>query len=187
MKYAVILLLVAALLVAASPALAQEISLFSNINPIHGGPGTEVTVSGSGAWPDQNVIVTLAPQAESNAGALVTLEVTPNAAGTFSTILTIPEEAISPGVYFVRTEQANPERFISQYYWTAIRVGMPALPSVAAEAEMPVVMVGEAPIELPETGGAAVATPGRLMIVVGLILVTVGLVGRGLYAILAAR
>jgi hypothetical protein len=186
MKYAVILVLVVGLLVAASPALAQEISLFSNINPMHGGPGTEVTVSGSGAWPNQNVIVSLAPQAESNAGALVTLEVTPNTDGTFSTILTIPEEEISPGVYFVRTEQANPERFISQYYWNTVRVGTLMLPAVAAETEMPVVIVGEAPAELPVTGGAA-ATPSRVIVLLGLVLVAVGLVGRGLYAILTAK
>ncbi len=177
----IFLLLVVGVLLVVSSAFAQEISLVSNINPRLGGPGTEVTVSGSGAWPNANVTVALTPQAESNAGALATLDVVPNADGTFSTVLTIPE-GISPGVYFIRTEQASPERFISQFYWNTFRVGTS---TVTAETP-PAATAGEAPGVLPQTGGVPVAS-GSMISILGLLLLVVGLVGRGLYEMILAN
>jgi hypothetical protein len=182
-RLAISLLLVVGVLLVASPAFAQEISLVNTINPLQGGPGTEVTLSGSGAWPDQNVTVTLTPQAESSAGAWLTLDVVPDAAGTFSTVLAIPAD-MPAGVYFVRVEQTNPERFISQHYWNTFTVGTPAVPPAAAAT--PAVTTGEAPGELPQTGGAPAAS-GRILIVLGLALLVVGLVGRGLYALVLGK
>jgi len=92
------------------------------VNPSQGNPGDTIQVSGTGADPSSNVVVTLAPQADSAAGALATITVTSAASGDFSAMLTIPANT-QDGIYAVRAEQFTANGNVSQFYWNSFVVG----------------------------------------------------------------
>jgi hypothetical protein len=141
MKRLIVLFLVGILLMT-NPALASaggpetQITLFKDISTRIGAPGTEVTLSGSGAVPGQNIIVTLTPQPDTTAGAWVREEIMPNQDGTFSAVLTVPAD-IPGGVYYVRAEQHTPLGFLQHYFWNTFTVSgmMPGMDTVPAPAQ----------------------------------------------------
>ncbi len=133
------------------------------ISPVQGEPGTVVDIQGTGADPAFDVVVTLAPQADSAAGAFATVTATPAADGTFSASFTIPDE-VTDGHYFLRAEQFSDTGNVLQYYWNGFTVG------AMAESAL-----------LPETG-AIPGTPFTVTAMLALLLV-VGMVLRGAYAV----
>jgi len=137
------------------------------ISPVLGDPGTEVDIQGTGANPDFDVVIALAPQADSAEGAFATVTVTPAADGTFSTSFTIPEN-MTDGRYFLRAEQISDTGSVLQYYWNGFTVG--AAPAGAL---------------LPETG-AIPGTPFTVTAMLALLLLT-GMVLRGVYAVANVR
>ena len=92
------------------------------ITPTQGDPGTDITVTGTGADPARTVFVTLSPQADSAEGALATVEVQPESDGSFSATLTVPDDT-PDGRYAVRAEQFADSGNPLQYYWNAFIVG----------------------------------------------------------------
>lgn len=145
MKCLIVLLLVGMLLMT-NPALASaggpefQATLVKDISTRAGGPGTEITLSGSGAVPGRNIIVTLAPRPETTADALVSQEIMPNQDGTFSATLTIPAD-IPAGAYYVRAEQYTPLGFLQHFYWNTFTVTGQQMPAMDTS-----------PTLLPETG-----------------------------------
>ena len=133
------------------------------ISPVLGEPGTVVDVQGTGANPDFDVVLTLAPQADSADDAFATVTVTPAADGTFSASFTIPD-GVTDGRYFLRAEQFSATGNVLQYYWNGFTVG------AMAESAL-----------LPETG-AIPGTPFTVTAMLALLL-TVGMVLRGVYAV----
>ena len=140
------LCLIGLVLLAVSPAMAGQgsgdapVNLRLTSSAAQGNPGAQVTVSGSGADTQRNVVITLAPQADSAANALITEEVVPAADGTFSAVITLPSNA-PDGVYALRAEQFTDQGFVLQYYWNTFTVGAggsgPFLPVSGAVAEPP--------------------------------------------------
>jgi hypothetical protein len=126
-------------------------------------PGETVTVSGNGAVAGQMVVVSLAPQADSAAGAVVTKEVSAADDGTFSVTVTIPED-VADGIYAMRAEQSGPNGGVLHYYWNAFTVGAG----------------GEGPF-LPASGGEIQNKVPVLLIILGLLAVTL-MLGSGLRA-----
>lgn len=141
MKRWIVLLLVGMLLMT-NPALASaggpefQATLVKDISTRAGGPGTEVTVSGSGAVSGRNIIVTLISQPEMTGDGWVRQEIMPNQDGTFSATLTVPAD-IPAGVYYVRAEQYTPLGFLQHYFWNTFRVsgGMPGIDTAPAPAQ----------------------------------------------------
>ena len=93
-----IVLLVGLILCVGSPVMAGQgspeapVSLRISVNPLQGDAGAVIDITGSGAEASSKVVVTLAPQADSAAGALASVEVTPDPDGTFAASLTIPDD-----------------------------------------------------------------------------------------------
>jgi hypothetical protein len=123
-----VLLPVVVFLAAGTPVSAGQgnpnvpVSIRVAVNPSQGNPGDTVQVSGTGADPSSNVVVTLAPQADTAAGALATVTVTSAASGDFSAMLTLPAN-IQDGIYAVRAEQFTANGNVSQFYWNSFVVG----------------------------------------------------------------
>lgn len=92
------------------------------ITPLQGDPGTVISVSGTGADPALDVVISIAPQADTADGSLATVTVSPAADGTFSATITMPATA-TDGRYAVRAEQFNDAGSVQQYYWNAFTVG----------------------------------------------------------------
>jgi hypothetical protein len=140
-QLSITLLLLAVTLLAVQPVAAGQgspaapVSLRLTTNTSQGDPGDSVTISGSGAVPGQIVFVTLSPQADSAAGALITEQAMPDANGTFSLALTIPA-TVPDGIYAIRAEQFTSTGLVLQYYWNAFTVGAgaggPLLPNSGA-------------------------------------------------------
>jgi len=133
------------------------------ISPVTGDVGTVVDVSGTGANPNFEVVVTLAPQADSADGAFAFTTVSPADDGSFDTTLTIPED-MTEGHYFLRAEQFTDTGSVLQYYWNGFTVG------AVAESAL-----------LPETGTLP-GTPFTISASLGLLL-AVSLFLRGIYAV----
>jgi hypothetical protein len=158
-------LLVGLVLLIGSPALAAQdtpLNMQISISPFRGEPGSEITVSGSGADPSLQVIVTLAPQVDSAAGALATVELTPAADGTFETTLTVPTD-VPDGRYAVRAEQFTPQGLVLHYYWNMFSVSTASpVPAEVIAASVPLNMQisispfrGEPGSEIAVSGGGA--------------------------------
>jgi hypothetical protein len=173
MKRLLIFLLVGSLIALfASPVLAGQgnpdpgVTIRIGLDRSQADPGEGVTVSGSGAIVGRNVAVMIAPQADSAAGALVTEQVVPADDGTFSAVLTVPDDA-EDGIYAIRAEQRAANGAVIQYYWNIFTIGAG----------------GSGPF-LPKVGGI-IAGPSLSLTMataaLGLLLVT-GLVARGAYA-----
>ncbi len=143
------------------------VNLRISISPVLGDPGTVVTVSGTGANPAFDIVITLAPQADSADGALATTTITPNADGTFESTFTIPKDTTA-GHYAIRAEQFTAAGNTIQYYWNGFTVG------AVANAAL-----------LPETG----AIPGTSLTVTAMLalLLAGGMVLRGVYAVVSAN
>lgn len=137
------------------------------ISPVLGEPGTVVDVQGTGANPDFDVVIALAPQADSADDAFATVTVTPADDGTFAASFTIPD-SVADGRYFLRAEQFSDTGNVLQYYWNGFTVG------TMAEGAL-----------LPETG-AIPGTPFTVTAMLALLL-AVGLVLRGAYAVTSHR
>lgn len=141
------------------------VSIRMAITPLQGVAGTAISVSGTGADPALAVVVALAPQADSSAGALVATTVKPAADGTFSASLTVPANT-ADGRYAVRVEQLDSAGKLQQYYWNAFTVG-----------------AGGGDNLLPVTGTVP-GTPLTITATLALLL-TAGMVLRGLYGLWA--
>ncbi len=137
------------------------------ISPVLGKPGTVVDVQGTGADPAFDVVVTLAPQADSADDAFATVTVTPADDGTFAASFTIPD-GMADGRYYLRAEQFSATGNVLQYYWNGFTVG------AMAESAL-----------LPETG-AIPGTPFTVTAMLALLLL-VGMVLRGVYAVASAH
>lgn len=138
-------------------------SLRISISPVSGNNGSEITVTGNGAVPEQLVVVTLSPQPDTAEGAFATATVTPEADGAFSVSLIVPPD-LSEGRYYVRAEQLNDNGNVIHYYYNAFIVG------AAGGGNF-----------LPETGTIQ-GTPFTITAALALLLL-VGLVTRGIYAL----
>ncbi len=178
MKRVFILLLAGSLaLLFAGPVLAGQgdpdpgVTIRIGLDRSQADPGERVTVSGRGAIAGRNVTVMIAPQADSAVGALVTEEVIPADDGTFSAVLTVPDDA-DDGIYAIRAEQRAANGAVIQYYWNIFTIGAG----------------GSGPF-LPKAGGIA-SNPSLSLTMVtatlALLLVT-GLVARGVYAAATGR
>lgn len=132
------------------------------ISPVMGDAGTVVEVSGSGANPEFDVVVTLAPQSDSADGAFAFTTISPADDGSFDATLTIPDD-MDEGRYFLRAEQFAETGNVLQYYWNGFTVG------AVAESAF-----------LPETGTLP-GTPFTITASLGLLLAA-SLLLRGIYA-----
>ena len=137
------------------------------ISPVMGDVGTVVEVLGTGANPDFDVVITLAPQSDSADGAFASTTVSPTDEGAFEATLTIPDD-IDEGRYFLRAEQFADSGNVLQYYWNGFTVG------AVADASL-----------LPETGTLP-GTPFTITASLGLLLAA-SLVLRGIYAVVFKR
>jgi len=133
------------------------------INPFSGNVGTQIFVSGSGAYPDREVIVTLSPQPNTAAGALATITASAAKDGTFSATLSVPD-GTPDGRYYVRGEQFTPNGGVLHYYYNEFIVGI-----LSGDALLPVT-------------GSVLNTPFNVTTTLALLLVFAMAV-RGIYAI----
>jgi hypothetical protein len=169
-----IILLVGLVLLMGKPVLAGQgspdapVSLRISISPLQGNPDTVINVTGSGADASLKVVVTLSPQADSAAGALATVEVTPAADGTFSTSLAVPA-GTADGHYAVRAEQFSPRGNVLQYYWNSFIVGS-----------------GGGDMFLPGAGSVSEPPAPGLTLALALVLI-IGLIVQGGYAIIRKK
>ena len=158
-QMAIVVLLLTAILLMAQPVAAGQgspdapVSLRITTSTSRGNPGDRVTISGSGAIPNQIVFVSLSPRADSAVGALITAEVTSAGDGTFSVVLTIPAD-VPDGIYALRAEQFSANGGVLHYYWNAFTVGSG----------------GKGPL-LPIGGGEAKRDPSRVYMIAGLVVV----------------
>lgn len=143
------------------------VSIRMAITPLQGEVGTSISVSGTGANPALDVIVALAPQADSSAGALASVTAKPAADGVFSATLTVPANT-ADGRYAVRVEQLDSAGKLQQYSWNAFTVG-----------------AGGGDNLLPVTGTVP-GTPLTITAALALLL-TAGMMLRGLYGVLSSK
>jgi hypothetical protein len=134
------------------------------ISPVQGNANTAITVSGTGADPSVAVSVALAPQTDTAANALVTVQVNPGPDGTFRATLTVPANT-TDGQYAVRAEQVDGNGRLLQFYWNLFNVGAGA--GVSA---------------LPASGGVTESAPPAVIGTLALLLL-IGLGIRGVYAV----
>ena len=163
----VVLLLITTLLMVQPVAAGQgspdaSVSLRITTSTSRGNPGDQVTVSGSGAVPNQIVLVSLSPQANSAVGALISTEVTSAGDGTFSVVLTIPGD-VPDGIYAVRAEQLSANEDVLHYYWNTFTVGSG----------------GKGPF-LPASGGEVKSRLSKVPIILGLVVVAL-MLSKGIY------
>ncbi|MFQ5610661.1 MAG: hypothetical protein ACE5H9_00860 [Anaerolineae bacterium] len=133
--------LLAIVLLMAGPVSAGEgdddpaTTLRISITPTQGDPGTEISVTGSGAQAGIKVRLMIAPQADSSNDAVGLVEVEPASDGTFSGVVTVPSD-LADGIYAVRAEQLNSNGNVIHYFWNAFTVGAggdgPLLPTTGA-------------------------------------------------------
>jgi hypothetical protein len=167
-RIAIALLIVSATLAIVQPAAAGQgsgdapVSLRMVTSTTQADPGETVTVSGSGAVAGQ-VVVSLAPQADSAAGAIVTEETSAADDGTFSVTVTIPAD-VPDGIYAMRAEQFGPNGGVLHFYWNVFTVGAG----------------GEGPF-LPASGGEMQQEVSEYIIILGLLVIAV-MLGSGLRA-----
>jgi hypothetical protein len=113
--------------------MAGETTLRITISPRSGPPGTVITVTGEGAHADKPVKVTFVTSGEGGT-SLAEVEVTPQADGTFTTTINVPDE-VECITYAVRAEQTNPASGgLIHYWWTSFTVTgvAPATPGATA-------------------------------------------------------
>ena len=161
--FSVFLLYVAALM--AGPASAGDgdspRSLQLEVSPAGGQAGSSVTVTGSGADPNREVVITLSPQPHTADGALETVRLsTPD--GTFAVSLTIPAET-PDGRYYIRGEQFTKNGGVLQYYYNEFIV------AAVSDALLPVT-------------GTVPGTPFSVTTALALLLVIM-MALRGIYAV----
>lgn len=135
------LVLLGIVLLIAGPVSAGEgdgsvaTTLRITISPTQGDPGTQISVSGSGAQAGIKVRLMISPRADSAEGAVGLVEVEPAADGTFSGTVTVPGD-LADGIYAVRAEQLNAKGNVIHYYWNSFTVGAggdgPLLPTTGA-------------------------------------------------------
>ncbi len=182
--------------------MAGETTLRITIDPRTGPPGTAISVTGEGAHTDKPVKVAFVTSGEGGT-SLAEVEVTPQADGTFSTTITVPD-GVECITYAVRAEQTNPATGgLIHYWWNSFTVAgvAPATPGATA----PVVPTTEVtstvtveptisatgtvtatattaattaatpttPGEMPTTGGES-SEPDNTMVIVIAILATLG-------------
>ena len=102
-------------LLLAGGTVAGEPTLRITIDPRTGPPGTAISVTGEGAQTDKPVKVAFVTSGEGGT-SLAEVEVTPQADGTFTTTITVPE-GTGGGTYAVRAEQTNPSTGTLIHYW----------------------------------------------------------------------
>lgn len=131
----------------AGGTMAGEPTLRITISPRTGPPGTAISVTGEGAHADKPVRVAFVTSGEGGT-SLAQVEVTPQANGTFTATITVPE-GVGGGTYAVRAEQINPRTGnLIHYWWNSFTVTgvAPATPGATASVE-------------PTATGVASATP----------------------------
>jgi len=94
---------------------ASEPTLRITIDPRTGPPGTAISVNGEGAQTDKSVKVAFVTSGEGGT-SLAEVEVTPQADGTFTATITVPD-GTGGGTYAVRAEQINPSTGTLIHYW----------------------------------------------------------------------
>jgi hypothetical protein len=107
-----------------------ETTLRITISPLFGPAGTAITVNGEGTQADKPVRVSLVVSGETEDTPLVSIEVTPNADGTFQTTLAVPD-GTADGAYAVRASQINPATGNEIHYWWVnfwVGAAVPGLP-----------------------------------------------------------
>jgi hypothetical protein len=102
-------------LLLAGRTVAGEPTLRITIDPRTGPPGTVISVTGEGAQTDKPVKVAFVTSGEGGT-SLAEVEVTPQADGTFTTTITVPD-GTGGGTYAVRAEQTNPGTGSLIHYW----------------------------------------------------------------------
>lgn len=102
-------------LLLAGGTMAGEPTLRITIDPRTGPPGTAISVTGEGAQTDKPVKVAFVTSGEGGT-SLAEVEVTPQADGTFTTTITVPD-GTAGGTYAVRAEQTNPATGGLIHYW----------------------------------------------------------------------
>jgi hypothetical protein len=147
-----------------NPGVPNRIS----INPGQGDPGETIAVTGTGAKPGTKVTVSLSPGAETAEGALASVELDVGKDGTFSTNLTIPEDA-EDGLYAIRAEQFTENGGVLQYYWNQVVIGDG----------------GDGPL-MPNSGGVFDQAASKGVSLVALLLIGVLLL-RGIFKVVAAK
>lgn len=113
--------------------MAGETTLRITIEPRTGPPGTVISVTGQGAHTDKPVKVAFVTSGEGGT-SLAEVEVTPQADGTFTTTITVPD-GVECITYAVRAEQTNPATGgLIHYWWTSFTVSgvAPATPGATA-------------------------------------------------------
>jgi hypothetical protein len=131
----------------ADGTIASGSTLRITIDPRTGPPGTAISVTGEGAQSDKSVRVAFATSGEGGT-SLAEVQVTPQADGTFTTAITVPD-GTGGGTYVVLAEQTNPATGkLIHYWWNSFTVT--GAPAAAPEATAPVV---------PTVTGAAPAIP----------------------------
>jgi hypothetical protein len=102
-------------LLLADGTMAGEPTLRITIDPRTGPPGTAISVTGEGAQTDKLVKVAFVTSGEGGT-SLAEVEVTPQADGTFTATITVPD-GTGGGTYAVRAEQTNPSTGGLIHYW----------------------------------------------------------------------
>jgi hypothetical protein len=116
----VLSLFLAGLLLVAG-TMAGEPTLRITIDPRTGPPGTAISVTGEGAQTDKTVKVAFVTSGEGGT-SLAEVEVTPQADGTFTTTITVPD-GTGGGTYAVRAEQTDPSTGgLIHYWWSSFTV-----------------------------------------------------------------
>jgi len=146
-------------LLLAEGTMAAGPTLRITIAPRTGPPGTAIGVTGEGAQTDKLVKVVLATSGEGGT-YLAQVEVTPQADGTFTATITVPD-GTGGGTYAVRAEQTNPSTGNLIHYWyntfvVTGAVAATATPEAAAPTE------GAAPVVPTVTAEPTVSATGTV-------------------------
>jgi hypothetical protein len=195
-------------LLLAGRTVAGEPTLRITIDPRTGPPGTAISVTGEGAQTDKPVKVAFVTSGEGGT-SLAEVEVTPQADGTFTTTITVPD-GTGGGTFAVRAEQTDPSTGNLIHYWYSSftvtgaaaatpEATAPVVPAVTVEpttavtgtveptaAAAPAATTATTPTtttgEMPTTGGESSESNNTTVIVI-VILATIGLLaalGAGL-------
>jgi hypothetical protein len=170
--------------------MAGETTLRITIDPRTGPPGTAISVTGEGAQTDKPVKVAFVTSGEGGT-SLAEVEATPQADGTFSATITVPE-GVECITYAVRAEQSNPATGgLIHYWWTSFTVTgvapatpgttAPVVPTTSATGTVTATATTAAttgatpttPGEMPTTGGES-PEPDNTMVIVIAVLATLG-------------